>query len=79
MKQRRINPALTIAVLTLTTLLILTALPRGGTAASHLERQPRESLIALNSTEATESEEDILLAGLNGSIVYLPLVKKRVL
>ena len=54
MKQRRINAALTIAALALTALLILTALPLAGTAAPRLERQPLESLAALNSTEATE-------------------------
>lgn len=46
--------ALAIVALTLTTLLILTALPLTGTAASRLERQPLESLTALNGTEATE-------------------------
>ena len=37
MKQRRIDPTLTIAALALTTLLILTALPRAGTAAPRLQ------------------------------------------
>ncbi len=55
MKQRRINATLIIAALTLTALLILTTLPQAGTAASRLERQPLESLTALNSTDATES------------------------
>ena len=54
MKQRRIYTLLTIAALALTLLLILTAPPLASTAAPHLERQPLESLTALNSTEATE-------------------------
>jgi len=55
MKQRRINAALTITALALTAFLILTTLPRAGTAAPRLEGHPLESLTALNSTEATES------------------------
>jgi hypothetical protein len=56
MKQRRINATLKralppIAALALTALLIL---PQAGAAAPSLERQPLESLTALNSTEATE-------------------------
>ena len=64
MKHRRINATLKrvlppralppIAALALTALLILTTLPLAGTAAPRLEQQPLESLIALNSTEATE-------------------------
>ena len=78
MKQRHINAILTIALLALTTFLILTALPLASTAAFHLKRQPQESLTALNITEATEGEEDILLDGLNDSRIYLPLVVKQV-
>ena len=51
MKQRRINATLTITALALFALLILTILPRAGTAAPRLERQPLESLTALNSTD----------------------------
>jgi len=53
MKQRRINATLTV-VLALTSLLVLTPLPRASTATPRLERQPLESLTTLNSTEATE-------------------------
>ena len=55
MKQRYFNATLAIAALALTTLLILTALPLAGTAAPRPERQPLESLTALNGTEAAES------------------------
>jgi Leucine-rich repeat (LRR) protein len=44
MKQRRINATLTPAALTLT-ILILTALPLAGTAASRPEQQPSEPLV----------------------------------
>jgi Tol biopolymer transport system component len=54
MERKRINAVLTVAALALT-LLIPTALPLAGTAAPRLEPQPSESLIGLNSTEATES------------------------
>ncbi|MGA9351665.1 MAG: hypothetical protein WBW48_23065 [Anaerolineae bacterium] len=54
MKQRRINAPLTIVALALTTLLIPTALPRASTATPRLERQPLESLTALNTAEAAE-------------------------
>jgi hypothetical protein len=54
MKQRLINTILTIAVLALTALLILTALPLAGIAAPRLDRQPLESLPELNCAEATE-------------------------
>jgi len=66
MKQRRINATMKralppIAALALTALLILTALSLTGTASPRPERQPLESLTALNSTDleaeaaATES------------------------
>ena len=54
MKQRRINATLAIAALALAALLILSALPRAGTAAPRLERQPLESLSALNAAEVAE-------------------------
>jgi hypothetical protein len=53
MKRKRINAVLTVAALALT-LLILTVLPLASTAAPRLERQPLESLTALNSVETTE-------------------------
>jgi len=49
-----LNRLFTVAALTLTVLLILTALPLASTAAPRLEPRPPESLTALNSTEATE-------------------------
>ena len=54
MKQRRTNATLIIVALALATLLILTALPPASTAAPRLERQPLESLSALNTAETTE-------------------------
>ena len=54
MKQRHINAPFTLAALALTILLILTALPLASTVADRLERQPLESLTALNTAEATE-------------------------
>jgi hypothetical protein len=78
MKQRRINATLKrtlppIAALALTALLILTALPRAGTAAPHLERQPLESLTALNSTDL-EAEA---AATENGVSLLVPAYGKR--
>jgi len=63
MKQRRINATLTITVLALTALLILTALPRASAAAPRLERQPLESLSALNTAETTEHSASISTFG----------------
>jgi len=51
MERKRINAVLPVAALVLI-LLIPTALPRASTAAPRLERQPLESLTALNSTDA---------------------------
>jgi hypothetical protein len=51
MKKRHMSAILAIAALALSILIILTALPLAGTAAPRLERQPLESLTALNSTD----------------------------
>jgi len=57
MKRRRIYTLLAIAALPLTLLLtLLTASPLASTAVPRPEWQPLESLTALNSTEATESD-----------------------
>jgi len=67
MERKRINAVLPVAALVLI-LLIPTALPRASTAAPRLERQPLESLTALNSTEATESDAPLSVFSVLSSI-----------
>jgi hypothetical protein len=73
MKKRRINTILAIAVLALTALLILTALPLAGTAAPRLERKPLESLTTLNSTDL-EAEAAATERGAPLSVFSVPSV-----
>jgi hypothetical protein len=80
MKKRHMSAILAIAALALSILIILTALPLAGTAAPRLERQPLESLTALNSTdleaEAAATERGASLSAFSvppaASVVELP-------